>query len=222
LIEHIDFSALVIKSDQEAGAIEEKTASYFMEKLGVKLEELDISQSVPNLVSNEESSISFLNFSVPPITPFRGPIEWLEMHPNTFAGKYGGTLFGLSTAITYALQRGINTIYYGIHDDDRTAYPENTRDYFDTLAKLVEIETGRAFNILTPLIEMSKSDVILLGEKMGVELEKTRSCGSAQIIQCGICGACKARRKAFEKSEIPDNTNYQNEIPKLIVTSNAG
>jgi len=194
---NIDISALVIKTDEEVGKFEEKKASYFMNKLNIKLETLDIIQAATSIIYPTTQPIPITENFIP-INPFRGiPGEVPHFKNHHLAGEFGGTLFGLSIAIAYALQKGIDTIYYGIQGDDKDQFNENNREYFETLSKLVEIETGKNFKILTPLIEFSKSEVIKLGDTLGVELSKTHSCADKIESHCGTCGSCKARKKAF-------------------------
>jgi len=218
--DNVDFSAMVLQTDEGTGIIEEQSALYFMEKLGVELEVLDISPSIQNLINQKsvdeiETSavVSIPPITIPPITTFRiGERPPGQHMSHSFAGNYCGTLFGLANAITFALQRNIHTIYYGIHADDKNEFAENNREYFDALANLVRIETGKDFNILTPLIDLSKAEVIKLGLELGVEVEKTRSCGSTKEIQCGLCDACERRKIAFEEGGVVDETLYVNDL----------
>lgn len=69
---------------------------------------------------------------------------------------------------------------------------------------------GGNFSILTPLLDMQKSEVIKAGIDLGVPFEKTWSCSAAiqSHIHCGKCGQCVERRNAFKELGVDDPTNY--------------
>lgn len=193
-----NFEALTIKTDSIIGDLEEKKSRFFMDDINVNLHILDLSSSMKNF-------IGIYIPDLPPITTFRWPDDiWQK---SSLAGDSAGTLFGLTSAAVYALQHGFSGIVYGVHSDDRAQFSENNREYFDMLAKLISIETGKEFNIETPFIELTKAEIIDLGMRLGVNLSQTHSC--SHKVQCGECHACQERIKAFSKSNVHDMTTYE-------------
>lgn len=97
-----------------------------------------------------------------------------------------------------------------------------TRDQFNDFPTIQEAfarweETLELFspgvpklNILSPVINKTKSELVTLGVDLGVPLERTWSCvASTSFIQCGSCHQCIARKKAFSDAGVPDGTSYE-------------
>ncbi|BCU71611.1 7-cyano-7-deazaguanine synthase [Stygiolobus caldivivus] len=97
-----------------------------------------------------------------------------------------------------------------------SAYPDlNTmfvgwlKDEWNNKMSLLErIESIMGFKVITPFHTMVKSEVIKLGEKLGVDFTKTHSCIVSGKTHCGICMPCRSRRRAFEEAKVKDPTVY--------------
>src|SRR5579875_213843 len=122
----------------------------------------------------------------------------------------------LSLALAWAEVLGGFDIYMGVNSIDYSGYPDCRPEFvaaFEQLANLATkagVENKGRFRIHTPLIQLSKADIIRLGVSLGVDDGLTHSCydpapdGSA----CGRCDSCVLRRAGFEAAGIADPTRY--------------
>ena len=126
------------------------------------------------------------------------------------------TIF-LSIAAAYAEKLNINNIFIGVNQIDYSGYPDCRPEFIKSFSKMINLGTkagvdGDKLNIYTPLIDMSKSEIIKYGYSLGVDYSQTVSCyqlddkGRA----CGICDSCKFRKEGFRLSGINDPTIYKN------------
>lgn len=122
----------------------------------------------------------------------------------------------LSIALGWAEVLNASAIFIGVNAVDYSGYPDCRPDYiaaFQTLANLATragVE-GKPLAIMTPLINLSKADIIRQGMALGVDYSKTVSCyqASSEGLACGRCDACRLRRKGFVDLDVADPTLYQ-------------
>jgi 7-cyano-7-deazaguanine synthase len=107
-------------------------------------------------------------------------------------------------------------IFIGVNAVDYSGYPDCRPEFIKAFQQLADLATkagveGEHFTIHTPLIALSKADIIKLGVRLGVDYAPTVSCYSAddQGRACRICDACRLRAFGFIESGIPDPTRYQ-------------
>lgn len=123
----------------------------------------------------------------------------------------------LSIALGWAEVLNAEAIFIGVNAVDYSGYPDCRPEYiaaFQTLAMLatkVGVE-GKPLQIKTPLIEMSKAEIVKLGVSLGVDYSATVSCYQADKDgkACGRCDSCRLRRKGFEDAQMTDPTQYVN------------
>ena len=126
------------------------------------------------------------------------------------------TIF-LSIASAYAEKMGIDQIFIGVNQIDYSGYPDCRPDFIDSFKTTINLGTktgvdGKQLEINTPLINMSKKDIIKYGHDMGIDYSQTVSCyqldndGNA----CGHCDACKLRKEGFLLAGLDDPTAYKN------------
>lgn len=121
----------------------------------------------------------------------------------------------LSLALGYAEVLGAQTIAIGVNAVDYSGYPDCRPEYiaaFETLANLATkagVE-GRRLRLLTPLIDLTKAEIIRAGTERGVDYALTVSCYQAddEGRACGRCDSCRIRRAGFEAAGVPDPTRY--------------
>jgi 7-cyano-7-deazaguanine synthase len=122
----------------------------------------------------------------------------------------------LSLALAWAEVLGSFDIYMGVNFVDYSGYPDCRPEFvaaFEQLANLATkagVEHKGRFRIHTPLIQLSKADIIRLGASLRVDYALTHSCYSpaADGAACGRCDSCLLRRAGFETAGIPDPTRY--------------
>ena len=125
------------------------------------------------------------------------------------------TIF-LSIAASYAEKLKISEIYIGVNAIDYSGYPDCRPDFIASFEKMINLGTksgseGSSFKILTPLINMTKAEIIKTGLNLGVDYSDTVSCYSLSNSgkACGNCDSCKFRKKGFMDACIDDPTIYQ-------------
>jgi 7-cyano-7-deazaguanine synthase len=124
------------------------------------------------------------------------------------------TIF-LSYALGWCEVLGAEDIFIGVNAVDYSGYPDCRPEFiraFETLANLATkagIE-GRCFQVHTPLISLSKAEIIRKGLELGVDYSLTRSCYApdASGRACGRCDACAIRLKGFSEAGVPDPAEY--------------
>ncbi len=133
--------------------------------------------------------------------------------PITYVPARNTIFFSLALAWSEAI--GAKYIYSGVNAVDYSGYPDCRPEYITALQDLVNLATkktveGNAILVKTPLIHLTKAEIILLGQENGVDFSKTVSC--YQITQagrsCGVCDACRLRMQAFKEVQIEDKIDY--------------
>ncbi len=126
------------------------------------------------------------------------------------------TIF-LSYALAYAEVREANHIFIGVNAVDYSGYPDCRPEYIEAFQAMANLATRRwvagpeRLVIETPLINLTKAEIIRRGLELGVDYGFTVSCydpdetGAA----CGECDSCQLRRRGFEAAGAPDPTRYR-------------
>ncbi len=117
----------------------------------------------------------------------------------------------LSVAVSWAEVLGAGSIYVGAVEQDSSGYPDCRREFYDAFEKVVELGTKpeTAIRILTPLIELKKSEIVLLGHKLDAPFQLTWSCYRSEDAACGTCDSCALRLRAFREAGIEDPIPYR-------------
>ncbi len=122
----------------------------------------------------------------------------------------------LSFALANAEVIGACDIFFGANAVDYSGYPDCRPDYvraYETMANLATRAAleGRKLTIHTPIIALSKADIIRKGVALGVDYAMTVSCYQATDdgLACGLCDACRLRRAGFEQAAVADSTRYK-------------
>ncbi|MDY0269526.1 7-cyano-7-deazaguanine synthase QueC [Trichloromonas sp.] len=125
------------------------------------------------------------------------------------------TIF-LSFALGWAEVLGAFDIFIGVNAVDYSGYPDCRPEYiaaFETLANLATragVEGSGRYRIHTPLISLSKADIIRKGLALGVDYALTHSCydPTPEGLACGRCDSCRLRLKGFAEAGVPDPVRY--------------
>jgi 7-cyano-7-deazaguanine synthase len=118
----------------------------------------------------------------------------------------------LALALAWAESLGAQDIFIGVNAVDFSGYPDCRPEYIGAFERLANLATKAAvegwsrFRIHTPLIEMSKADIVRRARELGVDAALTWSCYDPQPDgrPCGACDACVLRAKGFAEAGIPD------------------
>jgi 7-cyano-7-deazaguanine synthase len=124
----------------------------------------------------------------------------------------------LSLALAWAEVLGSFDIFIGVNALDYSGYPDCRPEYISSFEKTANLATkagvsGSSFRIHTPLIDMTKSEIIKVGMDLGVDYSLTSSCydPDQEGNPCGLCDACYLRLKGFKEAGIIDPLNYSNQ-----------
>lgn len=135
--------------------------------------------------------------------------------PNTYVPARN-TIF-LSFALGWAEVLGCKDIYIGINAVDYSGYPDCRPEFIEAYQKTANLATksgveGNYLEIHTPLLMLSKADIIREGTAMNVDYSITHSCydPSKDGKACGKCDSCIIRKKGFEDAKVKDPTVYVN------------
>jgi 7-cyano-7-deazaguanine synthase len=143
------------------------------------------------------------------------PVEEMGSRiPSTYVPARN-TIF-LSFALAWSETLGAEDIFIGVNALDYSGYPDCRPEYiraFENMANLATRETveGRMrVCVRTPLIALTKGEIIRRGLELGVDYSMTHSCydPDAEGRACGHCDSCLLRRKGFEEAGVRDPTRY--------------
>jgi 7-cyano-7-deazaguanine synthase len=124
------------------------------------------------------------------------------------------TIF-LSVALGYAESLGAGSIYIGATAVDYSGYPDCRPAYFRAFERLarqatrVGVEAHAEPRIETPLLRLSKAEIVSLGEQLGVPWQMTWSCYAGGRVPCGRCDSCVLRARGFDRAGVVDPVRSQ-------------
>jgi 7-cyano-7-deazaguanine synthase len=141
------------------------------------------------------------------------PEEPTEGIPVTYVPARNTIL--LSLALAWAEVLGAQDIWFGANAVDYSGYPDCRPEFMRAFEALANLATkaaveGRRLTLHTPIIRLTKAEIIRHGTALGVDYALTVSCyqASAAGLACGRCESCRLRRAGFEAAGIPDPTRY--------------
>jgi 7-cyano-7-deazaguanine synthase len=115
----------------------------------------------------------------------------------------------LSVAVSWAEVLGASQIYIGAVEQDSSGYPDCRPAYYRAFNEVIRLGTkGGKIEIVTPLIQLRKSEIVRLGLELGAPLDLTWSCYSREDSACGVCDSCVLRLRAFRDAGSADPVPY--------------
>ena len=105
-------------------------------------------------------------------------------------------------------------IYIGANVIDYSGYPDCRPEFFYAFQKMLEVGTksgveGHAIKIETPILSLSKAEIVKLGKELEAPLHLTWSCYEGGEKACGKCDSCQLRLKGFEEAGYEDEIEYE-------------
>ena len=176
--------------------IELDQAKIIAKKVGIPFEVLNL-QHIAKLTKN-----ALTDSSIKIETPNDNGL------PNTFVP--GRNMFFLLYAAIYADAKGINTLYTGVCETDYSGYPDCRQNFITSMQETLSLALDKQFNIVTPLMYLSKAQTVELMDSLGkLDLySDSHTCYEGKRPACGLCPACKLRLNGFEKAGIKDPLYY--------------
>ncbi len=128
--------------------------------------------------------------------------------PNTYV-PFRNAHF-LSIATSWAEVLGATKIFIGAVWEDSSGYPDCRPEYYEAFNSVIRAGTRPSTDITieTPLIHLSKRDIVRKGIELGAPFDRTWSCYRESGAACGVCDSCALRLKAFQQAGIEDPIDY--------------
>ena len=124
----------------------------------------------------------------------------------------------LSVAVSWAEVLGAARIYIGAVEQDSSGYPDCRPAYYQAFNQVIKLGTKDGqIEIVTPLIQLRKSEIVRLGLELGAPLDLTWSCYSREDSACGVCDSCVLRLRAFRDAGSADPIPYVADGRKSLV-----
>ena len=121
----------------------------------------------------------------------------------------------LSLALAWSEVLGASDIFIGVNAVDYSGYPDCRPEYIAAFERVANLATkagveGKHLTLHTPLIQLSKAEIIRQGVQLGLDYARTVSCyqADAQGSACGVCDSCRLRKQGFTDAGYPDPTRY--------------
>ena len=120
----------------------------------------------------------------------------------------------LSIALAYAETLNADAIFIGVTATDYSGYPDCRPEYINAFQKMADLATKKGvennpIHIKTPLLFLSKAQIISKGKKLDVPFEHTWSCYQGGAKACGVCDSCLLRLKGFKEAGLIDPLPYE-------------
>ncbi len=129
--------------------------------------------------------------------------------PITYVPFRNGIFLSITAAI--AEKEGATAMYIGVVQEDSSGYPDCTDLFIDKMTKAINQGTKEEtkIEILTPLVHLSKAQIVQEAVKLNVPLEHTWSCYKEEAEACGVCDSCRLRLNGFKIAGVNDPISYK-------------
>lgn len=160
------------------------------------------------------SALTDINISVPKNRPELEKEDKTSSIPITYVPARN-TIF-LSYALAWAEVLDISDIFIGVNITDYSGYPDCRAEFIEAFQNMANLATAAAvkgktkYKIHTPIINMSKAEIIKQGTQIGVDYSLTHSCYDPDKAgkSCGQCDSCRLRLKGFKEAGLTDPVGY--------------
>jgi 7-cyano-7-deazaguanine synthase len=183
--------------DREIRAAREVCKHYVVEHMEIELP--DIFKGFGSTLMDSDKDNPHLSYEE--IKNSEGPSP-------TYVPFRNANLLSIATAIAQIQKCDI--VYFGAHADDahNYAYPDCTPEFIGAMANAINVGTYYTVRLKTPIMWMTKGEVVSLGSRYSIPFELTYSCYEGTEIHCGECSTCISRQVAFEEARVDDPTEY--------------
>ena len=117
----------------------------------------------------------------------------------------------LAVGVSWAEVIGASAIFVGAVEEDSSGYPDCRREFYDAFEQVIKAGTKPTTRIaiVTPVIGMSKADIVRKGSELGAPFELTWSCYQREDVACGVCDSCALRLRGFQRAGVEDPLPYE-------------
>lgn len=129
--------------------------------------------------------------------------------PSTYVPFRNATL--LCAAVAWAEVISAERIYIGAVEEDSSGYPDCREIFFRAFETVIATgsKAGTRISLKTPVINLSKAEIVNLGLQLKAPFELSWSCYQSETEACGVCDSCRLRLNAFAKAGISDPIPYK-------------
>ena len=129
--------------------------------------------------------------------------------PITYVPFRNGIFLSVATAI--AEKESAQAIFIGVVQEDSSGYPDCRDEFIEKMSNAMNSGTKAEtkVNIITPLVHLTKAEIVKKSIELNVPLELTWSCYQNETEACGICDSCRLRLKGFKEAGVKDLIKYQ-------------
>lgn len=179
-----------ISIDDNSGS--QNNSANLDENLGAKFDD--------KFAENSKNSIPNNTSSVFATKPQKLPVTYVPFRNGIF----------LAIAAATAEARGCEAIFIGVVQEDSSGYPDCCENFIKSIEKAINLGTGASFNpkIITPLVHLSKTQIVQKGLELGMKFEETWSCYEREDKACGHCDSCLLRLRGFKGAGEKDRIEY--------------
>lgn len=129
--------------------------------------------------------------------------------PTSYVPFRNAHLLAIATSWAEVIKAGY--IYIGAVEEDSSGYPDCRKEFFEHFEKTIRLGTKNEFpiSICTPVIDLSKAEIVKIGNKLKAPFHLSWSCYRNEELACGRCDSCNLRLRAFKKAGIKDPLPYE-------------
>ncbi len=129
--------------------------------------------------------------------------------PTSYVPFRNGNFLSIATSVAEVLS--YDAIYIGAVSEDSSGYPDCKPEFYEAFKKAIELGTKPEthIEIITPVINLRKSEIVRLGVELKTPFEYTWSCYKNEDVACGECDSCLLRLKAFKEAGVKDPLPYK-------------
>ncbi|WP_295722322.1 7-cyano-7-deazaguanine synthase QueC [uncultured Methanobrevibacter sp.] len=112
---------------------------------------------------------------------------------------------------SFAESIGASKIIVGWDLEEANTFPDNSKEFLESFNELIKIGSPDNIEVVAPLIDLNKDEIVKLGKSNNCPMELTYSCYEGGEIHCGTCESCMRRKRGFKKGGIRDLTEYKSD-----------
>ncbi len=129
--------------------------------------------------------------------------------PNTYVPFRNANILAIATSWAEVLEAA--AIFIGSVEEDSSGYPDCRQSFYDAFQAAIDLGTKDETHIAieTPIIKLSKAEIVRASVELGVPLELTWSCYQNEDEACGVCDSCRLRLRGFGVARVKDPIKYK-------------
>jgi 7-cyano-7-deazaguanine synthase len=119
----------------------------------------------------------------------------------------------LAIAVSWAEVIGATKIFIGAVEEDSSGYPDCRKEFYRAYNEAIKLGTkagneGRVIEVVTPVIDMKKWEIVKKGVELGAPFHLSWSCYEREDVACGVCDSCALRLRGFQMAGVEDPIPY--------------